>query len=68
MIQYHYTARWARDGKPSIASVSFTAASNNRAIMKADRIARQLGVTHTPRTITGERGLLIECINKGVSK
>jgi hypothetical protein len=36
--------------------------------MKADRIARQLGVTNTPRTITGYRGVLIEAIATGVSK
>lgn len=60
-----YQARW---GFPSIANVSFEAASDYRAIQRADKIARELGVTNTPRTITASGGRAVEAIQRGVSE
>lgn len=66
MKKHYYTARWAIAGEPSIANVSFFASHDTNAKRQADKIARELGVTNTPRTITKE-GRVIECINTGVS-
>jgi len=62
----HYTARWAQAGKPSIANVSFEASHDANAKLRANKIARELGVTNTPRTIVND-GRLVECIWTGVS-
>lgn len=61
-----YTARWAQPGQTSIANVSFEARSDYHAKKSANKIARDLGVTRTPRTITKD-ATLIECIQTGVS-
>jgi len=66
MKKKHYTARWAQAGKPSIANVSFESSHDTNAKRQADKIARELNVTNTPRTITCD-GQVIECITKGVS-
>jgi hypothetical protein len=52
MRKHYYNARWAVNGHPSIANVSFYASHDANAIRRADKIARELGVTNTPRTIT----------------
>lgn len=51
MKKFQYTAKWANPGQGSIANVSFEAASDNRASLCADKIARNLGLTHSPRTL-----------------
>jgi hypothetical protein len=48
----HYTARWAHPGQPSIGNVSFDAQSDYHAKLRADKIARDIRLTNTPRTIT----------------
>lgn len=66
MKKHHYNARWARPGHPSIANVSFDASTDANAKRAADKIARELGVTQTPRTIM--RGVeVIEVNNKGTT-
>jgi hypothetical protein len=57
-MKAHYTARWAQPGHPSIGNVSFFAASDSAAKRKADRIAHEIGLPNTPRTLS--RGA--ECI------
>ena len=64
-MKIHYTARWARDGK-SVANVGLCAASLAGAKRQANQIARKLGVTNTPRTIT-QSSTVVECIQTGVS-
>jgi hypothetical protein len=59
----HYTAKWAQAGHPSFANVSFEARSDYEAKQKANRIARELNIQHTPRTIMKSGGGVIECIN-----
>ena len=61
----HYTARWAQAGHPSIANVIFDASNDEVASRRADKIARELGVANTPRTIT-VAGCCIQCITRGV--
>ena len=58
MKKHHYTARWAQAGKPSIANVSFDAISDYHARVQATKIARELGVSNVPRTITKEGRLI----------
>ena len=65
--QLYYVAKWAQAGHPSIANVSFYATGDYRASQKADRIARDLGVTKTPRTIQRE-GQVVQCLTRGVSR
>lgn len=62
-----YTARWAQAGKPSRGNVSFEAKSDDHAKIKANKIAREIDCTNTPRTITCG-GKVIECIQTGVSE
>ncbi len=63
--KHQYNARWSH-GASSIANVSFSAVSDHHAKKQANRIARELNVTHTPRTI--QKGAqVIECITTGVS-
>lgn len=54
----YYTAKWARPGQASIGNVSFTARNDTEAKKKADRIAVEIGLPNTPRTL--QRGA--ECI------
>ena len=51
MKKFQYTARWANPGQGSLANVSFEASSDNRASLRADKIARDLHLIHSPRTI-----------------
>ena len=51
MKKFQYTAKWANPGQGSIANVSFKAASDNRASLCADKIARDLRLTRSPRTL-----------------
>jgi hypothetical protein len=67
MKKQHYNARWGKAGFSSIANVSYEASHDANAIKRADKIARELGVTNTPRTIT-RNGILIEILNTGLSK
>ncbi len=67
-MKQQYKARWGQPGKPSTGNVSFDANSDDAAKKTADRIARELGLTNTPRTITNSNGATIECINSGVSQ
>lgn len=64
MKKKHYTARWAQAGHPSIANVSFDASHLENAKRQADKIAKELGVTNTPRTITCE-GAVVEILTTG---
>ena len=67
MRKRHYTARWAQAGHPSIANVSFEASHDTNAKRVADKLAREMNVTRTPRTITRD-GVLIETLSdRGVS-
>jgi len=66
MKKNHYVAKWAQVGHPSTANVSFDAVSDYHAKKQADGIARELGVTRTPRTIQ-RAGVVVECIMRGVS-
>lgn len=62
----HYIARWAQPGQPSIGNVSFVARSDTEAKRKADKIAHQIGLPSTPRTLT--RGYTtIETLNRGLT-
>ena len=67
MKQHNYNARWARPGQPSIGNVSFSAASDTRAKKRADKIAREIGLPNTPRTLTRD-GTLIEVLNTGMTE
>lgn len=51
-MKTQYTARWAPHGQPSIGNVSFFARSDAEAKRKADRIAREIGLPNTPRTLS----------------
>jgi hypothetical protein len=62
----NYTARWAQTGRPTIGNVSFEAQSDYHAKLRANKIAKEISCTNTPRTITCE-GKLIECIQTGIS-
>lgn len=67
MKKQRYKARWGQAGKPSIANVSFDASSDANAQRRADKIARELNVTNTPRDIMcGDR--LVESLTTGVSQ
>ncbi len=66
MKKKNYTVRWAQAGRPSIANVSIMATHDTNAKRAADKIARELGVTNTPRTIY-EGGRCVEVLTKGVS-
>lgn len=66
-MKQQYTARWAQPGHPSIGNVSFDARSEYEAKQRANKIARELNLIHTPRTITNSKGELIEALNDGVS-
>ena len=57
----NYTAKWDR-----IANVSFEARSDYHAKLRADKIARELQVTHTPRIITSN-GRVVESILTGIT-
>ena len=65
MKKKHYTARWALAGRPSTANVTIVTSHAENAKKIADKIAREMGVTNTPRTIMFE-GRVIECFDKGV--
>lgn len=69
MAKMKYKARWER-GCTSVADVDFEARSDYEAKQVANKLARELGVTNTPRTITrrGPSYDLIECIQTGVSE
>lgn len=54
-------------GKPTIANVSFFASHDTNASRQADKIARELNVTNTPRTIySGAR--LVQTLDKGTTE
>lgn len=70
MKKNNYNVIWQRAGQPSIANVSLTASTDHNAKQQANKIARELGVTNTPRTITAWKDgkyVTIESINTGVS-
>lgn len=50
-LQKHYIARWLRNGE-TLANVSFIARSVAEASRKADRIAEEIGLPNTPRTLS----------------
>ena len=66
MKKHYYVVRWALAGQPSIANVSFDSSHSTNAKRQANKLARELGVTQTPRTITCD-GRLIETLTTGVS-
>jgi hypothetical protein len=53
MKKHNYNVRWG-----TIANVSFQAISDYHARKQADKIARELNVTKTPRTITKDGKLI----------
>jgi len=59
-----YQARWAQFGQPSTASVDLYASTDENAKRQADKLARSLGVIHTPRTIY-EGGRCVEILDRG---
>lgn len=62
----HYIARWSRDGS-TLGNVSFTARNDTEAKRKADRIARDIGLPNTPRTLS--RGYqTIESLTRGTTQ
>lgn len=63
-----YRAIWQQAGQPESANIDFDTVSDHHAKKVADGLARQLGVTNTPRTIIRrDNHKTIEMINKGVS-
>ena len=67
MKSMNYSARWARPGQPSIGNVSFQACSDAAAKRKADRLARELGLSNIPRTLA--RGYeTIEVLQTGTTE
>lgn len=58
----NYTARWGAH-----ASVSFEANSDYMAKIRANKIAKEVNCTRTPRTIT-KGAVLIECIQTGINE
>ena len=63
----YYTARWALPGHPSIGNVSFYAGDDGIAKRRADRVAKQINLCNTPRTIT-EAGRVVEVLDRGLTK
>lgn len=63
----HYTARWGLPGRPSIANVSFEASHDIDAKRRANKIARELHVENTPRSITCG-GRVVEVLDTGISR
>lgn len=61
-----YKARWGFAGQTDIGSVDFKAQSDFHAKQTANKTARELGLTNTPRTLMREYKV-IECLSKGVS-
>ncbi len=60
----NYTAKWGRTGESSIGNVSFSARSDSEAKRKADKIACEIGLPNTPRTL--QRGAeVIEVLQTG---
>jgi len=60
----NYKARWGHPGKSAIGNVSFSASTDAIAKRKADKIADQLGLPCTPRTLS--RGnQIIEVLTTG---
>lgn len=66
MAKKYYIARWAQPGHPSVGNVSFYAQSDYHAKQTANKTAKELGLTNTPRTIMRD-GKLIECLNQGIN-
>ncbi len=66
MKKKRYNVRWGQAGQPSIANVDIMATSDINAKRSANKTARELGVTNTPRTIY-EGGRCVEVNTKGVS-
>lgn len=60
----HYNARWSPPGQPSTGNVSFDAIDDDVAKRKADKIARELGLTSTPRMIY-EGARCVEILDRG---
>jgi len=52
MKKHSYCANWTSAGGSSIANVSFEAVSDHHAKLQADKLARELNVTNSQRTIT----------------
>lgn len=67
MIRRLYEVRWAQAGKPSIANVQIRTTTLANCKRAANKVAKQLGVTNTPRTIVSE-GRVLESLVTGVSK
>ena len=70
-MKQQYKARWAQPGKPSLGNVTFDAHSDESAKKLADKIAVQICLTNTPRTLdrfsNSGRGsfVCIETLNTG---
>jgi hypothetical protein len=65
-VKMNYKARWSRNGIISEGNVSFTARSDAEAKRKADKIAREIGLPNTPRTLMRE-STTIEVLSTGVT-
>jgi hypothetical protein len=61
-----YYSYWGQAGQPYVANVSFYATGDFRAGQKADKIARELRVTKTPRTIMCE-GRVVSVLQRGTT-
>lgn len=62
-----YKARWAIAGQPSLGSVDVEAKSDEVAIQKFDKIAHEIGLPNTPRTIMCE-GRVVQSLTRGCSE
>lgn len=62
-----YVAKWGMTAAATLANVSITAVSVYHASRQADKIAKELGVTKTPRTIQ-HKGQMVEQLDTGLSK
>lgn len=62
--KFHYNAIWARPGHASLGNVSFEATNDERAKVKADQLADEIGLPNTPRTLKRE-GQVIESLTTG---
>lgn len=69
MTKHKYKVIWQMVGHTQSANVSLTTSSDHNASQQANKIARELGVTNTPRTISRWKDgaySVIEVLDKGV--
>lgn len=64
----YYVARWALAGHPSIGNVSFWAGDDGIAKRRADKVAREISLTRTPRTLTEGSRVVEVLADRGMTK